>query len=405
MTAVPSQTVEVNVSAPVKRAVDEPFRTADVITVSSAHSVHDTYSAFLSPLLPVLIASLSLTNAAAGLLTVFYQGPSLLQPFIGHLADRVNLRVLVMLAPTVSAIIFTLLGVAPAYWMIAMLLVIAGLSSAGLHAVGPVLAGILSGRRLGRGMSFWMVGGELGRTLGPIIVVAAVTTLTPRGLPILIPGGIVASIILFFRLRRLPEYRPNPASRVAWTAALAQMRPILLPLTAVISARALLAMSLSTFLPTFLTTEGAGLWFAGASLSIMEAAGVVGALAGGSLSDRLGRRRVMLIMSLAAPLAVLLFLNLQGWARLPVLLLVGLTMLSTTPVLMAMVQERAPGSRALANGIFMALNFVITSLAVVVVGTLGDHFGLRSAYYVSLVMMLLGLPFVFMLPRDLAAEA
>ena len=99
------------------------------------------------------------------------------------------------------------------------------------------------------------------------------------------------------------------------------------------------------------------MWLAGASLSIMEAAGVVGALFGGVVSDRLGRRRVMLGMSVAAPLAALLFLNVRGWLQFPVLLLVGLTLLSTGPVIMALVQEQARASRALANGIFMALNF------------------------------------------------
>jgi FSR family fosmidomycin resistance protein-like MFS transporter len=130
----------------------------------------------------------------------------------------------------------------------------------------------------------------------------------------------------------------------------------------------------------------------------MEAAGVVGALFGGVLSDRLGRRRVILVMTFAAPLAVLLFLNVRGWLQFPVLMLVGLTMLSTGPVVMALVQEQASGSRAMANGIYMALNFAFTSLSTLLVGVLGDHFGLHVAYTISAVVMLAGLPFVWKLP-------
>ena len=62
--------------------------------------------------------------------------------------------------------------------IIALLLVLAGFSSAALHAVGPVMVGNTSGLRLGRGMSFWMVGGELGRTLGPILIVSAIGLIT-----------------------------------------------------------------------------------------------------------------------------------------------------------------------------------------------------------------------------------
>lgn len=376
---------------------DPGFQPGPVITVSAAHAVHDTYSAFLAPLLPLLIANLSITKTAAGLLTVFYQGPSLLQPLIGHLGDRYNLRPLVIMAPTVAAALFTLVGITPSYGLLVLLLIVAGINSSGLHAIGPVLAGVLSGKRLGRGMSFWMVGGELGRTLGPIITVAAVTYLTPGGLPALIPGGIAASFIVYLGLRRVPDHRVYSANGLDWQAGLRLLRPILIPLAAVISARAMLVMGLAIFLPTFLTEEGSSLWLAGASLSVMEAAGVAGALFGGSLSDRLGRRRVLVSMSLAAPLAALAFLNTRGWAQFPLLLLVGLTLLSTTPVLMALVQEHAPGSRALANGIFMALNFLITSLAVLLVGFLGDHFGLYTAFTISTLVMLAGLPFVFQL--------
>jgi len=376
------------------------FETAGVVTVSSAHLVHDTYSSFLAPLLPVLIENLTLTKTAAGLLSVFYQWPSLVQPLIGHLGDRINLKILVIIAPTLAAVLMTLLGVAPTYAVLALLLIVAGFNSAGLHAIGPIIAGKLSGDRLGRGMSFWMVAGELARTIGPLILVSTVTLLTPRGLPWLIFGGLVASVVLFVRLRNAPDYRPPGSHRLGWGEAMQNIRPFLLPVAGLIAARSMLFAGLPIFLPTYLTESGEGLWIAGASLSIMEAAGVFGALFGGVVSDRLGRRRVMLVMSLAAPLAVLLFLNAQGWPVFAALLLIGLTLLSTTPVVMALVQERAGKSRALANGIYMALNFAISAVATVLVGLLADWYGLRTAFYIGSVVMLLGMPFVWMLPKD-----
>ena len=150
----------------------EQFQTDRVVTISAGHAVHDTYTAFLPPLLPAFIESMSLSKAEAGLLTVFLQAPSLLQPFIGYVADRVSLRFVVILTPAVTATAMSLLGIAPSYAVLAMLLMVVGLSSATLHAVAPVIAGRLSGTRLGRGMGFWMVGGELGRTLGPLIIAA-----------------------------------------------------------------------------------------------------------------------------------------------------------------------------------------------------------------------------------------
>ncbi len=391
-----------HISTPAEKS---EFDTVGVITVSAAHGVHDTYSGFLAPLLPILIENLALTKTAAALLSVFYQVPSLIQPVIGHFGDRVNLRMLVVLGPAISAVMMSLMGVAPSYAVLILLMIVAGLSSAGLHAIGPVIAGLLSGKQLGRGMSYWMVAGELARTLSPVLVVAAVTLLTPRGLPWLMIGGIAASVVLYLRLRNVPDYRPPAGEGLPWGEALRRMRPLILPMALVIGTRSLLFAACTIFLPTFLTEEGVAYQLAGSSLSVMQAAAVAGALFFGVISDRLGRRRILIALTLLGPLSVLLFLSVSGsvavsgWWMVPALLLVGFTLLSTTPVLMALVLGWASEYRSLANGIYMALNFVLISVGTLIVGAIADRYGLRAAITTSVVVMLVGLPAAFFLPR------
>ena len=383
----------------VRAAEAERFQTDRVLTITAGHAVHDTYTAFLAPLLPAFISNLALSKTEAGLLTVFMQGPSLLQPFIGHLADRVSLRYFVILSPTVTAAMMSLLGVAPGYGVLALLLMGAGVSSASLHAVAPVIAGNLSGRSLGRGMGFWMVGGELGRTLGPIVIVSAVHLLTLEGTPWLMIGGLLTSAILYVRLKGVPTQPANAGQGLPWRQALQSMGPLLIPLAGIIVARSFMVRSLTTFLPTFLSEEGADLWFAGASLSLLEIGGVVGALLGGAMSDRLGRRLVLCISMLTTPLLTFVFLTTEGWPQFPLLLMMGFTALSVTPVVMALVQESFPENRALANGIYMSLSFVLGSVVVVVLGAMGDLFGLRLAFTASAVITSLGLPLILILPR------
>ena len=387
-------------AAPTQLAEAEQFQTDRVLTISAGHAVHDTYTGFLPPLLPALIENLSLTKTEAGLLTVFVQAPSLLQPVIGHLADRVSLRYLVILTPAVTATAMSLLGIAPRYAMLALLLMVTGLSSAVLHAVAPVIAGRLSGKNLGRGMGIWMVGGELGRTLGPLAI-AAYFGLQPDTLaytPWLMIGGWLTSLLLFLRLRDVEGRPPNAGQGLPWRQALRVMGPLLVPLIGIIVVRAFMSSALTTYLPTFLVEEGAELWLAGISLSVLEAAGVVGALLGGSLSDRLGRRVILLISLLVTPIAMLAFLAAEGWLRFPLLLVMGLTALSVTPVIMAMVQESFPENRALANGLYMALSFVLRSIVVVVLGAMSDQWGMRLAFGASAVIPLLGLPLLRWLP-------
>lgn len=380
------------------------FQTGRVITLSVGHAVHDAYASFLAPLLPAFIAKLALSKTQAGVLSFLQSSPSLLQPFIGYLADRVSLRYIVILAPAVTATMMSLLGTAPRYGVLALFLTVVGISSAAFHSAAPVAAGRLAGRSLGRGMGVWMMGGSLGFGVGPILIVSAVNILGLEGTPWLMIGGWLASVLLYLRLRDLPRRRRAAAEQGSWRQGLQAMRPILLPVVGITLARALLASALFTFLPTFLIEQGSSLWFAGISLSVLQVAGMIGALAGGSLSDKLGRRLILFVSTVTAPLLTFLFLGVEGWVRLPVLLLLGVTGPSTRAVLLALVQESCPSNRALANGIYLGQAFVAESGSAVVVGFLGDLFGLRVAFATGAVILLLGLLFVPLLPERRLSE-
>ena len=378
----------------------DKFQTSGVTIVSSAHAVHDTYTAFLPALLPVLIEKFSLTNTAAGLLSVFLQIPSLLQPFIGHLADRKNLRLLIILTPAITGAAMSLLSIAPAYGYLIFLLVIAGLSSASLHAIGPVLSGTLAGNKLGRGMSFWMVGGELGRALGPLIVVTAVGYLTLEGIPWLMIAGVFTSIFLFNKLNSITTLPRNNGNHIPWKKGLQMMRGVMAPIAFLIFARSMMVATLSTFMPTYLTTQGSSLWVAGASLSILEAAGVIGAFLAGSLSDQFGRRRMLVISFITTPIFMFLFIFSKGIFQVPLLIFLGFFGISITPVIMAIVLENFPDNRSFANGVYMAFNFVLLATATLLVGKIADLISLRFTFIISASLILCGLPFIRFLPKS-----
>ena len=177
------------------------------------------------------------------------------------------------------------------------------------------------------------------------------------------------------------------------------MGPFLLPLTGIIIVRAFMVSALTTYLPIFLSEEGAELWFAAISLSILEVAGVIGALVGGMFSDRWGRRLALAISLVVTPLFMFLFLVTEGWLRFPLLMLLGFSALSVIPVIMAMVQESFPENRALANGLYRSLSFLIRAGVVVILGLIGDNYGMRPAFVVSAIFPLLGLPLLLLFPK------
>ncbi len=382
------------------------FDTGSVGTIAGAHAVHDTYSAFLPPLIPAFIERLALSRAEAGLLTAFLQGPSLLQPLFGRLGDHVDPRPVVALAPALTAVAMSLLGASPTYAWAALLLVVAGCSSAALHAVGPALAAALSGDRVGRGMGFWMVGGELGRALGPLVVASGVRLLGLEGTPWLMAGGMAASALLWGRLGRLPwsARERRGSGRRTLGRVVRDLLPVMAPMTGLLVARAFLLAALATFLPLFLREEGSSLFVAGSALAVVEAAGVAGALGGGILSDRIGRRRLIaLSLVLTSPLIVA-FVLLGGFWRAILLVPMGFVGLSVAPALMAAVQDAFPGDRGLANGVYQAVNFVVRSVVVVGVGALADTVGIHAAFLTCAGVALAALPLVGFLPGEVSAR-
>ncbi len=168
----------------------------------------------------------------------------------------------------------------------------------------------------------------------------------------------------------------------------------------IIVSRAFLTSALGVYLPTFLAERGAGIWLAGASLTVYEVPGLAGAVIGGWASDHLGRRNVLLFSMGSAPLLTFAFLFSDGWLRFALLLPLGFATLSTAPVVMALILETFPDNRALANGLYMAVMFGMRALAVVILGIVADAFDLWWALAISAGIMALGAPFVHWLPKS-----
>jgi MFS transporter, FSR family, fosmidomycin resistance protein len=293
-------------SIELKKGKGVSFHMDRVLTIIGAHFIHDTYSAFFAPLLPNLIEKLSLSYTQAGSLSAITQLPSLLNPLIGYLDDKVNLRIFVILAPAISATTMSCLGLAPNYLSLLLLLFITGMSIAAFHSPSPAIIARSSGQQVGRGMSLYMAAGELGRTVGPLLASWALLTFALSGMfPVAIPGWI-ASLAIFIRFKGIPVHVEKQSG---FRDVLPTARRLFLPLIGISFFRSFLITGLGVYLPTLLEGEGASIWKAGTTLAIYQFAGVVGALIGGTVSDHLGRKPVLFIASFLSPIMVLVFLN------------------------------------------------------------------------------------------------
>jgi FSR family fosmidomycin resistance protein-like MFS transporter len=385
-------------------AAPSRFNVRTVLLLSGAHFIHDAYPAFTGVMLPLLIDKLSLTIGQAGLMATGIRWTTMLQVPIGYLADRVDSRFLVIAAPAVTAICISSIGLAPSFFAVFALLLLAGLSHAAFHPASAAVVTRISGGRWGRGMSYYMTGGELGRALGPLYIAAILTAVGLAWSWIAVIPGIVASALLYGRLRGASAVRfRHPSGAVR--ESLARSRRGLVPLSLAIAFRSVAHNAIAVFVPTFAVLQGADIAYAGGAVAAYEVGGTLGAFAGGILSDRFGRRSVLAWgLALGVPALVGALYLLPGPAQLVVLGLGGFCVLSASAVHLVAIQELLPDNRSLATGIFYFVSSAASIATMIGVGALADQAGLLPAMVAGLGIAALALPAILLLPGQLAVR-
>jgi len=361
----------------------DDFHRGKVLIISVAHFLHDSFTSFLAPALPLIIEKLGISYGLTGLLAVIQRIPSLFNPLIGIIAERPAMRYMVIFSPALTAVFMSLIGVAPGYIFLAILLFLSGISSTLWHIPTPVMVKEFSGARVGKGMSYYMVGGELARTGGPLIILGVISLWGLEGTWKMMPFGFIASVVLYLNFRNAnfrPKVSPRDHMEGSYWRIFLRFSFAFLLTGGFTLFQAGMKASLTYYLPTFLTAQGNSLHYAEIALTVIQLSGAVGALFAGTISDRLGRNQTLLIISLATPLLTLLFLSLDGIWIFPVLLPLGFFLFAPTSVMLAIVQELATEKKAFVNSIYMTINFFISVMVYPVVGAIVDRHGFLPTF-------------------------
>jgi len=378
----------------------QKFNKIEVATISLAHMVHDIYSSFFAPILPLLIEKFGISLSMVAFLDIARKIPALFNPFLGLIAQRKDARYFVILTPAITATSMTLLGLANSYIVLFMLLFIAGVSATFFHIPAPGIVKIASGEKTGFGMSCFMAGGELARTVGPLVITAAITFWGLEGIWRVMPLGLIASLILYFRLKNFGEdYKVTKTKEkgdVKKVLSKTYRFFILLGIFMIFQLSSKVVMTL--YLPVYLTNQGFDLWYAGISLSVLQFFSVIGTLASGTVSDKIGRQKTLFLSGLFATLFMVFFLlSKTTFTMFLSLSLIGLFVFASGPVLLALVHDLKTDMPTFVNSIYMAINFGVTSLTVFLMGFIGDHYGLTTMYQVAVGLAFCALPFTFLL--------
>ena len=361
--------------------------------LSWLHATNDLFGAFLTPLLPKLQAVFVVSYGAVSLLVALqsFTG-SLLQPLAGLVADRYDRRVLAAMGPLMMALGCGLLGFFPNIWVAGAALALSGLGSALFHSAGAALVGQWADpARRGFWMSFFGTGGYIGISLGPVVSLGIVNQAGLQALAWLIPLALVPAFLL---LRQAPpaRLRTKPST---FSDLQRVFRGHVARLWAASTLRSIVFVSFSTTIPFWFHQRGISDAQVALTLSAYSISATVGAFLGGTLSDRLGRRNVLIgTVLFAIPLyATLLLVPPENWFYVVLLAATGALMNAGVPVAVTMAQEHEPRQMATVSGLLMGFTWGFAGLLYGVIGPIIERFGVLESLSVLGLLLLPALTF------------
>ena len=338
------------------------------------HLLNDGFASFFAPLLPLLIDRLDLSLALAGTLgTVRIVTNSLIQPGLGHLVDRVQRPWLVIVGPFLTVLAMSLIGRVGSFAPLFILLLVSGGGTALSHPAAAEWGAADRPQRHGMLMAFFSSGGSLGGAIAPIVIVAFVERFTILQTPWLIAPGLLILVAFALPLRRvLPSMERKDVQRTR----IRELPSRLVLLWFVIVMSSTCSTAFATFLAVLVTDRGGSAFIGGAAISVFLLSGAVTGFLAGSLSDRFGRKRVILTSLVLATPFYILFLYGPVSAALAFIAAAGVFGLSSIPVGVVAAQECLPGRTGLVSGLVMGLAWGVGGLALTPIGWLADRFGL-----------------------------
>ena len=389
----------------------------EVGLMSAGHGLTHWYPATFYLLLPLIGKELGLTYTQIGfILTTQHIVGAIANLPGGAIVDAYGKKgYLLVLSLLWIGVPYAVMAATHSYWVLLVCMALVGIGNNIWHpAAIPTLAHRYPDRK-GLVLSLHGMGGNLGEALAPLAVGAVLTWLSWRQVVVInvAPGIVMAALILVMlgAFSVAKECDPNDLNARAgepWSAkkymadfvSLLHNKGLML-VSCSAAFRSLTQSGLLTFLPVYLAYEmGYNPFLVGVCMAVLQIAGFVASPFAGHLSDKWGRRRIIMssMMLTGVTIIGLILAGRTVWFVVFVAL-TGSFLYAMRSVLQAWAIENTPKHLA---GTGVGLQFGITAigggLGPILFGVIADAWGLQAAFYGLAVSIVLGNCMVMFVP-------
>jgi MFS transporter, FSR family, fosmidomycin resistance protein len=368
-----------------------------LLAASVCHFLNDATQSLFTASYPIFRSGFDLSFGQIGLLTLAYQlSASILQPMIGLYTDRHPAPYSLPVGMGFSAAALVTLAFAPSYPAVVVGAALLGVGSSIFHPESSRLARLASGGAHGLAQSIFQVGGNIGSSVGPLLVAFIVLAGGQRRLAwfaVLALSGIAILTRLSGWYAGVLRDRPRThAARPVGSAIEGRVGRTMAILAALIFSKYFYIASFTTYYIFYLEDRfQAAPQTAQVCLFVFLGAVAIGTLIGGPVGDRIGRKTVIW----GSILGILPFALILPYASLSLTIalsaIIGLILASAFPAIVVYAQELMPHRIGMVSGLFFGLAFGMGGLGAAVLGVLADYTSVEFVYKVCSFLPLIGM--------------
>ncbi len=380
-----------------------------LVALSVTHLLNDTIQSLIPAIYPIIKQSYQLDYIQIGLITLTFQvSASLLQPCVGFVTDRHPMPYSMVAGMTCSLIGLIALAYAGSYGLLLLASAFVGLGSSIFHPEATRVARNASGGRHGLAQAVFQIGGQTGSALGPLLAAFVIVPFGQTSLARFSVAAFVAILLMIWIARsdvRIPPRPPRKVDVGRGTDTGSAARPSRSVIVAVAVLIILLfskyayTASFTSFYTFYLMGKfGISIQTSQVMLFLFLASSAAGALGGGIVGDRIGRKPIIWFSILGAlPFTLIVPYADLFWTGV-LTIVINLIMSSAFAAILIYALELLPGRVGLVSGFFYGVTFGVAGIAAALLGALADQVGIETVYRICSYLPAMGL-LAWFLPR------
>lgn len=365
-----------------------------VAWLTLGHGMADSYSGFINPILPFIVAnigaSLAMATCAMSASQLF---SSMMQPVFGFIADKWRKRFFIFWGIIMASVFLSLTGLVHNIWQLALCLILGGVGVGFYHPQATGFVVRYSGKNLAQNMSIFIAAGTIGYSVGPIISSTITQFLGITRLLLAASWGIVFALLCFVFVPKISDQPVKKDTTSFKTAVCDIFKNKTVRILIMVSAlKSLVTSSFSVLLPFYWKSLGYSAFQIGIAVFLFLTVGAFGTYISSKYEKVIGYKNVFytsLIVPFILTVVFVSLLKLSPILSFILFILTGFVTMLSVSINMVMAQRTMPQYKSMISGFIGGFSWGVVGVFLPLIGFVAQNIGI-----IKVLVIISFIPFV-----------